>query len=83
MGAGHSQEEHDESTMSEAEAGAPGIYEKAALEPRQWPIVYSSHYNIGFMGLQRLHPFDSGKWGKIFDHLQGARPPSGSFSLHS
>ncbi|CAI8052390.1 Histone deacetylase 11, partial [Geodia barretti] len=70
MGGAQSQEE--EPTPSEAGGDTPGIYEIAELEPRQWPIVYSSQYNIGFMGLQRLHPFDSAKWGKIFDHLQEA-----------
>jgi histone deacetylase 11 len=70
MGGTQSQEEREEPTPSEADT--PGIYEIAELEPRQWPIVYSSQYNIGFMGLQRLHPFDSAKWGKIFDHLQEA-----------
>ena len=73
MGGAQSQEEErEEPTPSEAGGDTPGIYEIAELEPRQWPIVYSSQYNIGFMGLQRLHPFDSAKWGKIFDHLQGA-----------
>lgn len=37
----------------------------------QWPIVYSEDYNIGFMGLEKLHPFDSGKWGKVFQYLKG------------
>ena len=37
----------------------------------QWPIVYSDDYNIGFLGLERLHPFDSGKWGKVFQYLKG------------
>lgn len=39
----------------------------------QWPIVYSDDYNIGFLGLERLHPFDSGKWGKVFQHLKEAK----------
>ena len=39
----------------------------------QWPIVYSDDYNIGFMGLERLHPFDSGKWGKVFQYLKGRK----------
>jgi len=33
--------------------------------------VYSADYNIGFLGLERLHPFDSGKWGKVFQYLKG------------
>ncbi|XP_070559323.1 histone deacetylase 11-like isoform X2 [Ptychodera flava] len=42
------------------------------LEPsdRQWPIIYSQDYNIGFLGLEKLHPFDAGKWGKVFAFLK-------------
>lgn len=36
----------------------------------QWPIVYRKEYNLGFLGLEKLHPFDSGKWGKIFNILK-------------
>ncbi|KAG8429770.1 hypothetical protein GDO86_019262, partial [Hymenochirus boettgeri] len=35
-----------------------------------WPIVYSAEYNITFMGLEKLHPFDSGKWGKVIGFLR-------------
>ncbi|XP_077308317.1 histone deacetylase 11 isoform X2 [Lithobates pipiens] len=35
-----------------------------------WPIVYSSNYNITFIGLEKLHPFDSGKWGKVINFLR-------------
>ncbi len=31
----------------------------------QTPIIYSKSYNIRFFGLQYLHPFDVGKWGKV------------------
>ena len=41
------------------------------MKANQWPIVYSADYNIGFLGLERLHPFDSGKWGKVFQYLKG------------
>jgi len=41
------------------------------VKANQWPIVYSADYNIGFLGLERLHPFDSGKWGKVFQYLKG------------
>uniref|UniRef100_A0A3B4A704 Histone deacetylase domain-containing protein n=1 Tax=Periophthalmus magnuspinnatus TaxID=409849 RepID=A0A3B4A704_9GOBI len=36
------------------------------------PIVYHSDYNITFMGLEKLHPFDAGKWGKVIHFLKGA-----------
>ena len=37
----------------------------------QLPIIYSPEYNITFGGLQKLHPFDSEKWGRIAQYLQG------------
>lgn len=56
-----------------AEASAPEssefrLYVKVKAE--QWPIVYHPSYNIGFLGLEKLHPFDSGKWGHIFRFLR-------------
>ncbi len=33
-------------------------------------IVYSRHYNIGFYGLERLHPFDSRKYGRTWKLLR-------------
>lgn len=32
-------------------------------------VVYSHHYNIGFYGLERLHPFDSRKYGRVWRRL--------------
>lgn len=40
--------------------------------PRRFvPIVYHPDYNISFMGLEKLHPFDAGKWGKVIHFLRG------------
>ncbi|CAG0919766.1 unnamed protein product [Notodromas monacha] len=36
------------------------------------PIVYRNEYNIGFLGLEKLHPFDSKKWGNVFNYLKEA-----------
>ncbi len=33
------------------------------------PLVYHNDYNIGFFGLENLHPFDSKKYGKIYNYL--------------
>jgi histone deacetylase 11 len=33
-------------------------------------IVYSPRYNIGFFGLERLHPFDSHKYGRAYRELR-------------
>ena len=38
-----------------------------AVRPR---IVYSRHYNIGCFGLERLHPFDSRKYGRAYHALR-------------
>ena len=37
--------------------------------PDAIPIVYSEGYDIRFMGLEKLHPFDSAKYGKVHRHL--------------
>ena len=41
-------------------------------KPTQWPIVYTSKYNINAYGMQNLHPFDAGKWGRVFEMLKEA-----------
>ncbi|CAH9125440.1 unnamed protein product [Cuscuta epithymum] len=33
------------------------------------PVIYSSSYDIAFLGLEKLHPFDSSKWGRICKFL--------------
>ena len=33
-------------------------------------VVYSSRYNIGFFGVERLHPFDSRKYGRAWRLLR-------------
>ena len=33
-------------------------------------IVYSRHYNIGFYGFERLHPFDTRKYGRAWHLLR-------------
>lgn len=33
-------------------------------------IVYSRHYNIGFYGLEQLHPFDSRKYGRAWRRIR-------------
>ena len=33
-------------------------------------IVYHPHYNIGFFGLENLHPFDSKKYGRSYHTLE-------------
>ncbi|KAF4351391.1 hypothetical protein CsatB_006235 [Cannabis sativa] len=33
------------------------------------PLIYSSKYDISFLGIEKLHPFDSAKWGRICGFL--------------
>jgi hypothetical protein len=40
------------------------------IAPNQWPIIYSTNYNIGFLYMEKLHPFDSSKWGSIINFLR-------------
>lgn len=40
------------------------------INDTQLPIIYSSYYNIAFLGMEKLHPFDAGKWGRIVEFLK-------------
>ncbi|KVH95080.1 Histone deacetylase domain-containing protein, partial [Cynara cardunculus var. scolymus] len=33
------------------------------------PVIYSTSYDIAFLGIEKLHPFDSSKWGRICQFL--------------
>lgn len=37
---------------------------------RRVPIVYHPDYNISFLGMEKLHPFDTKKYGRIAKHLE-------------
>nr|GMC53021.1 histone deacetylase 2 [Ipomoea batatas] len=39
------------------------------VPPSKAPLIYSSSYNIAFLGIEKLHPFDSSKWGRICQFL--------------
>jgi len=34
-----------------------------------YPLVYTSGYNISAFGLEKMHPFDSQKYGRIYNYL--------------
>ncbi|XP_023016022.2 histone deacetylase 11 isoform X1 [Leptinotarsa decemlineata] len=40
------------------------------INKEQWPIVYRKEYNVNFMGLEKLHPFDARKWKNIYKILK-------------
>ncbi|MEM7375618.1 MAG: histone deacetylase [Bacteroidota bacterium] len=33
------------------------------------PIIYTDSYNIGLLGIENLHPFDTKKYRKVYKHL--------------
>ncbi|GKV00159.1 hypothetical protein SLEP1_g12899 [Rubroshorea leprosula] len=33
------------------------------------PVIYSPSYDIAFLGIEKLHPFDSKKWGRVCQFL--------------
>ncbi|KAL6985521.1 histone deacetylase [Sarracenia purpurea var. burkii] len=39
------------------------------VPPSKVPLIYSSSYDIAFLGIEKLHPFDSSKWGRICKFL--------------
>ncbi|KAK9148938.1 hypothetical protein Scep_007695 [Stephania cephalantha] len=39
------------------------------VPPTKVPVIYSSSYDIAFFGIEKLHPFDSSKWGRICQFL--------------
>jgi histone deacetylase 11 len=43
-----------------------GVGEEA---PPKVPIIYTEQYNISFFGLEKLHPFDGAKYGKVYRYL--------------
>lgn len=62
----------DEGSVLASDGTTPRLYECAEkIRADQWPIIYSPVYNIGFMGFEKMHPFDSGKWGKVYQFLLG------------
>ena len=49
-------------------------------ERTHFPIIYTEDYNIGLMGMQKLHPFDSEKYRKVYKHLvKEAKVPKSNF----
>ncbi|XP_057425588.1 histone deacetylase 2 [Lotus japonicus] len=39
------------------------------VPPSKVPLIYSESYDISFLGIEKLHPFDSSKWGRICGFL--------------
>ncbi|KAF0691772.1 Aste57867_17043 [Aphanomyces stellatus] len=55
-------------------ASPSSLDERMQLKPPRYkvPIVYSKHYNITAFGLERMHPFDSTKYGRVVEGLVAA-----------
>lgn len=39
------------------------------VAPSKVAVIYSPSYDIEFLGIEKLHPFDSSKWGRICQFL--------------
>jgi len=46
------------------------IVPSACADAMMVPIVFHKKYDISFMGMEKLHPFDTKKYGKVANHLQ-------------
>ncbi|BBN04119.1 histone deacetylase 11 [Marchantia polymorpha subsp. ruderalis] len=64
---GSSDEADSQESLRERRIRTSTLY--ADVPPSKDPLIYSSKYNIGFMGMEKLHPFDAGKWGHIQSYL--------------
>uniref|UniRef100_A0A1B6F569 Histone deacetylase 11 n=1 Tax=Cuerna arida TaxID=1464854 RepID=A0A1B6F569_9HEMI len=58
------------SSVSDSQCSKPQVNLWFDINSSQWPIVYCSHYNVRFAGLEKMHPFDAAKWGNIFQFLK-------------
>ncbi len=42
---------------------------RAELKNKKLPLIFSPDYDISFFGIEKLHPFDSKKYGKVHNYL--------------
>jgi histone deacetylase 11 len=47
-----------------------------------FPLIYSPHYNITACGLEKCHPFDSRKYGRIFEFLRKKKIVDKNTKIH-
>ena len=51
---------------------SPNVPDKpviSTVENTKYPLIYSPHYNITIYGIEKLHPYDSEKYGKVYNGL--------------
>ncbi|KAK7082291.1 Histone deacetylase 11 [Halocaridina rubra] len=58
----------DSDAMPRSMAGESQLY--MDIGPEQIPLVYREEYNIRLCGMEKLHPFDAGKWGNVVKCLK-------------
>jgi len=51
---------------------SPTYWSDFSLPANHLPIAYDPIYNITFWGIEKLHPFDSQKYGRVFNFLTEA-----------
>lgn len=64
-----SSNEFDESSVEQITDSSNPLRLYMKVDESKWPIIYSPAYNISFLGLEKVHPFDAGKWGRVFELL--------------
>ncbi|KJH50925.1 histone deacetylase family protein [Dictyocaulus viviparus] len=40
------------------------------ISDQQCPLIFHEIYDVKFLGLEKCHPFDAGKWGKVYAKLK-------------
>ena len=54
-----------------------------SIHQTHYPIIYSDGYNITACGLEKCHPFDSTKYGRIFKYLKDKKVITNQTKLYS
>ena len=61
------------STANYGEPEGVSYFRNFSLPAAKLPVFFRDEYNIRFFGLEKMHPFDSQKYGRIFSELSSKR----------
>ncbi len=71
FGYGHIKTERRPDTLpQEQKTNKVKFLKPSKTKHKQLPIVFHKNYDISFLGIENLHPFDTKKYGKIAKYLQ-------------
>ncbi|KAG1674104.1 Histone deacetylase 11 [Nymphon striatum] len=68
---------------TEVVAICPSQSKKKSIMEKKLPIVYCEEYNIRFLGIEKLHPFDSQKWGRVYKYLKESGAITDDNQIHN